>query len=355
MRILIIGNMGYVGPVVAKYLRTARPDAVIHGFDNAYFAHCLTGVTVLPERSLDEQFYGDVRAISKDMLKGYDAIIQLAAISNDPMGNQFEAVTKEINQDSAVMVAKYATEAGVQHFVFASSCSVYGIAQGGPRRETDELNPITAYAKSKIGTEKALENLQTDMVITCLRFATACGMSDRLRLDLVLNDYVACALTRGEITVLSDGTPWRPMIDVADMARAMDWAVDRPADNGGRYLAVNAGSNRSNYQVKDLAEAVAAAVPGTRISINHKAPVDSRSYQADFSLYERLAPSHQPLVDLNQSVQNLIAGLKRMNFQDGDFRSSNLIRLVVLQGHIASERLNRDLEWQNVETVRAAQ
>ncbi len=355
MRILIVGNMGYVGPVVAKYLRAARPDAVIHGFDNAYFAHCLTGVTVLPERSLDEQFYGDVRTVTKDMLKGYDAVIQLAAISNDPMGNQFEAVTMEINQNSAVMVAKYAAEAGVKNFVFASSCSVYGIAQGGPRKETDELNPITAYAKSKIGTEKELENLQTDMVITCLRFATACGMSDRLRLDLVLNDYVACALTRGEITVLSDGTPWRPLIDVADMARAMDWAIDRPANNGGRYLAVNAGSNRSNYQVKDLAEAVAAAVPGTTISINHKAPVDSRSYQADFSLYERLAPSHQPLVDLNQSVQNLIAGLKRMNFEDGDFRTSNLIRLVVLQGHIASERLNRDLEWQNVETARAAQ
>jgi UDP-glucose 4-epimerase len=347
--------MGYVGPVVAKYLRAARPDAVIHGFDNAYFAHCLTGVTVLPERSLDEQFYGDVRTITKDMLKGYDAVIQLAAISNDPMGNQFEAVTMEINRNSAVMVARYAVEAGVKNFVFASSCSVYGIAQGGPRKETDELNPITAYAKSKIGTEKELENLQTDMVITCLRFATACGMSDRLRLDLVLNDYVACALTRGEITVLSDGTPWRPMIDVADMARAMDWAVDRPANNGGRYLAVNAGSNGSNYQVKDLAEAVAAAVPGTTISINHKAPVDSRSYQADFSLYERLAPSHQPLVDLNQSVQNLIAGLKRMNFEDGDFRTSNLIRLVVLQGHIASDRLNRDLEWQNVETAKAAQ
>lgn len=355
MRILIVGNMGYVGPVLSRYLRAARPDAVIHGFDNAYFAHCLTGVTVLPERSLDEQFYGDVRSISKDMLKGYDAVIQLAAISNDPMGNQFEAVTMEVNQNSAVTVARYAAEAGVKNFVFASSCSVYGIAQGGPRKESDPLNPITAYAKSKIGTEKALEAFDTDMVITCLRFATACGMSDRLRLDLVLNDYVACALTTGEITVLSDGTPWRPLIDVADMARAMDWAIDRPSENGGRYLAVNAGSNSSNYQVKDLAEAVAAAVPGTRISINYSAPVDSRSYQADFGLYKSLAPDHQPLVDLNQSVQNLIAGLKRMGFKDENFRKSNLIRLVVLQDHINSERLSRDLEWQAVETAKAAQ
>jgi UDP-glucose 4-epimerase len=183
------------------------------------------------------------------------------------------------------------------------------------------------------------------MIVTCLRFATACGMSDRLRLDLVLNDYVACALSVGEITVLSDGTPWRPLIDVADMARAMDWAIDRKTENGGRYLAVNAGSNRSNYQVKDLAEAVAAAIPGTRISINYSAPVDSRSYQADFSLYERLAPAHQPLLDLDQSVQNLISGLQRMNFNNKDFRESNLIRLVVLQDHINSERLSRDLEW----------
>jgi nucleoside-diphosphate-sugar epimerase len=355
MKVLIVGNMGYVGPVLSRYLRAARPDATIHGFDNAYFAHCLTGVKVLPERSLDEQFYGDVRTISKDMLRGYDAVIQLAAISNDPMGNQFEAVTMDVNQNSALTVAGYAAEVGVKHFVFASSCSVYGIAQGGPRKESDALNPITAYAKSKIGTEQGLQALDTEMVVTCLRFATACGMSDRLRLDLVLNDYVACALTTGEITVLSDGTPWRPLIDVADMARAMDWAIDRKPENGGRYLSVNAGSNSSNYQVKDLAEAVAAAVPGTRISINYAAPVDSRSYQADFTLYEKLAPTHQPLVDLNQSVQNLIAGLKRMDFKDQDFRKSNLIRLVVLQDHISSERLSRDLEWQHVETSKAAQ
>jgi UDP-glucose 4-epimerase len=355
MKFLIVGNMGYVGSVLSKYLRAARPDATIDGFDNAYFAHCLTGVKVLPERSLDEQFYGDVRTISSDMLKGYDAVIQLAAISNDPMGKQFEAVTMDVNQSSALSVARYAAEAGVKNFVFASSCSVYGIAQGGPRKEGDPVNPITAYAKSKIGTEQGLESLDTDMVITCLRFATACGMSDRLRLDLVLNDYVACALTSGQITVLSDGTPWRPLIDVADMARAMDWSVDRQAENGGRYLCVNAGSNSSNYQVKDLAEAVAAAVPGSQISINHAAPVDSRSYQADFSLYERLAPSHQPLVDLNQSVRNLIDGLRRMKFADHDFRSSDLIRLVVLQDHIRNERLSPDLEWLNVEALKAAQ
>jgi UDP-glucose 4-epimerase len=170
-------------------------------------------------------------------------------------------------------------------------------------------------------------------------------MSDRLRLDLVLNDFVACALTQGLITVLSDGSPWRPLIDVADMARAIDWAIDRPAGTGGRYLAINAGSDDRNYQVRDLANAVARAVPGTEVSINTSAPVDSRSYKVDFGLFRSLAPNHQPVVDLDQSIQNLIAGLKKMNFKDSEFRSSDLMRLKVLQGHIDGDRLDEGLRW----------
>jgi nucleoside-diphosphate-sugar epimerase len=344
LKVLITGNMGYVGPEVAKYLRSRHPDATLHGFDNAYFAHCLTGSPVLPERYLDEQFYGDARDVKLD-LKGYDAVVQLAAISNDPMGNKFQAVTLDINQNSTVSMARAAAEAGVKNFVFASSCSVYGIADGPPRKETDALNPITAYAKSKIGAEEELASLKTDMTVTCLRFATACGMSDRLRLDLVLNDFVACALTQGLITVLSDGSPWRPLIDVADMARAIDWAITRPAGSGGRYLAINAGSDDRNYQVRDLANAVAKAVPGTKVSINTSAPVDSRSYKVDFGLFRSLAPDHQPVVDLDQSIKNLIAGLKKMNFKDSDFRSSDLMRLKVLQGHIDGDRLDEGLRW----------
>ena len=347
MKILITGNMGYVGPEVAKYLRARHPDATLHGFDNAYFAHCLTGAPVVPERYLDEQFYGDVRNVTLD-LKGYDAVVQLAAISNDPMGNKFQAVTIDINQNTTVSIAQAAAAAGVKNFVFASSCSVYGIAEGAPRRETDPLNPITAYAKSKIGAERELAEIDTGMVVTCLRFATACGMSARLRLDLVLNDFVACALSQRRITVLSDGSPWRPLIDVADMARAIDWAITRPANVGGRYLAINAGSDDRNYQVKDLANAVAQRVPGTDVSINLSAPVDSRSYKVDFGLFRALAPDHQPVVSLDQSIQNLIAGLRTMNFKDSDFRSSGLMRLKVLQDHIDAGRLNENLQWTKI-------
>jgi nucleoside-diphosphate-sugar epimerase len=344
VKILITGSLGYVGASVVRHLRARRPRATLHGFDNAYFAHCLTGAAVLPERYLDEQFYGDVRNMSLG-LKGYDAVVQLAAISNDPMGNRFQDVTLDINQNTTISLAKAAAAVGVRNFIFASSCSVYGVACGPPRKETDPLNPITAYAKSKIGSELELAAIDTDMVITCLRFATACGMSDRLRLDLVLNDFVACALSRGQISVLSDGTPWRPLIDVADMARAIDWAVDRPGSAGGRFLTVNAGSDDRNYQVKDLANAVAGRVPGTDVSINTSAPVDSRSYKVDFGLFRSLAPDHQPQVSLDQSIQNLIHGLKRMNFKDTDFRSSDLIRLKVLQDHMDTGRINDRLEW----------
>ena len=345
-RVLITGNMGYVGPSVVSHLRSTWPGAVLHGFDNAYFAHCLTGATRLPEHELDQQVYGDVRAISPEMLEGYSAVIQLAAVSNDPMGTRFAGVTEAINQHATVAIARAASAAGVRSFVFASSCSVYGAAEGDARREGDPVNPVTAYARSKIGSEQALAAIDTAMTITCLRFATACGMSDRLRLDLVLNDFVACALSSGEIGVLSDGTPWRPLIDTADMALAIEWAIGRPPENGGRFLVVNTGSDDRNYQVRDLAQAVARALPGTRVAINHAAPADSRSYRVDFRLYRALAPDHQPRVALDQSIAELVAGLRRMGFSDRQFRSSPLMRLQVLQGHIAEGRLSEALEWQ---------
>lgn len=345
MKILIIGNMGYVGPAVIRELSNQHPNAILHGYDNAYFAHRLTGAHYLPERHLEKQFFGDIRDISADMFDGYSAIIQLAAVSNDPMGSRFAAVTKEINQEATILIAKQAAKAGVKNFVFASSCSVYGVASGAPRNEKDQVAPMTDYAKSKIGAESSLSDIDGDMVITNLRFATACGMSDRLRLDLVLNDFVACALSQRKITVLSDGSPWRPLIDVADMARAIDWAVRRKASNGGRLLTINTGSNERNHQVRDLAEAVADAVPGTTVSINTDAAADSRSYKVDFSLFVKLAPEHQSQMTLSDSIEGLIKGLQRMEFSDSEFRTSSLMRLQALQGHIDSGHLSEGLKW----------
>jgi nucleoside-diphosphate-sugar epimerase len=346
MRILITGNLGYVGPVVVRHLRAALPQAELVGYDAGFFAHCLTGADTLPELRLDRQHFGDVRELPTELLSGIDAVVHLAAVSNDPMGNRFETVTEEINAGASLRLARMAQEAGVGSFVFASSCSIYGFAEGGPRCEADAVNPLTAYARSKVATERGLHGMNRGtMTVSCLRFATACGMSDRLRLDLVLNDFVAGALAAGEITVLSDGTPWRPLIDVSDMARAIEWAIGRDPDNGGRVLSVNVGSDDWNYQVKDLAAAVAAAQPGTRVSINTAAPPDRRSYRVDFSLYRRLAPAHQPQCDLAQSVARLRGGLAGMRFADEDFRNSRLIRLKVLDQHIASGRLTPELRW----------
>jgi UDP-glucose 4-epimerase len=170
-------------------------------------------------------------------------------------------------------------------------------------------------------------------------------MSDRLRLDLVLNDFVACALAMGEISVLSDGSPWRPLIDVRDMARAIDWGITRGAGAGGQFVAVNVGTDDRNYQVRDLANAVSEAVPGTAVSINKAALPDTRSYKVDFSLFASLAPAHQPQVTLRQSIDMLSDGLRRMGFADPDFRNSSFIRLKVLEAHIAAGRLTPDLRW----------
>jgi nucleoside-diphosphate-sugar epimerase len=347
MRILITGPMGYVGPALTRHLRARFPDAELIGFDSGYFAHNLTGALRLPETVLDRLHFGDIRQFPPDLLAGVDAVVHLAAISNDPMGKEFEAVTEAINERASIALAQMAQEHGVGTFVFASSCSIYGAAEGSPRRETDHLNPLTAYARSKVAMENALRSSNAGrMTVTCLRFATACGMSDRLRLDLVLNDFVAGALATGEISVLSDGTPWRPLIDVADMARAIEWAIGRSAEHGGRFLVINAGNQAGNYQVRDLAQVVSTELPGTKVSINREAPPDKRSYQVDFSLFAKLAPAHVPAVSLVKSVQNLASGLRGMGFSDQEFRTSPLMRLRTLKQHIAQGRLSPDLRWQ---------
>ena len=346
MKILITGNMGYVGPGLLKQLRVSYPQVSLIGVDLGFFGHCLTGPEVLPESLVDIQYFMDVRSIDETLLDGVDAIVHLAAISNDPMGKAYEQLTHEVNYEASVRLAKKAKEAGVKSFVFASSCSVYGYAEGAARDESSDLNPLTAYAKSKINTEKAVNELaDEDFIITSLRFPTACGMSDRCRLDLVLNDFVAAAVASRKITILSDGTPWRPLIDVKDMARAIDWAVARKADSGGAFLAINVGRSEWNYQVRDLAAAVKELMPDVEVEINKDAQPDKRSYRVDFSMYKNLAPDHQPQIELKRSIAELKEGLENMGFADEDFRDSKYIRLKVLSMHRKNGLLSDRLEW----------
>lgn len=338
--------MGYVGPGVVAQLRAALPDAKLIGFDMAYFGSCLTNAAILPERKLDVQLFGDIRNLPAELLQGVDAVVHLAAISNDPMGSRFEDITLDVNYRSSVRLAEMAKEAGVRSFVFASSCSMYGAAEGAPKTEDSTLNPLTAYARSKVFTEGDIKPLADEnFTVTCLRFATACGMSDRLRLDLVLNDFVACAVSAGHISILSDGSPWRPLIHVKDMALAIEWAVNRDSKNGGQYLAVNAGSNSWNYQVHQLATAVAKEIAGTQITLNTDAPPDKRSYCVNFDLFAKLAPAHQPRYTLERTIKELAEGLSAVNFTDVDFRNSKMMRLKVLTGLQDTGLINDDLEW----------
>lgn len=338
--------MGYVGPRVVSQLRSTYPNATIVGYDLGFFAHCVTDVNVFPETLLNSQIFGDVRTMPSSFLVGFDAVVHLAAISNDPMGKTFESVTDEINCQSSIRIAEMAKLAGVKNYVFASSCSVYGMADDKPRKEDDFLNPLTAYARSKVDTEKGIKKLASDdFVITCLRFATACGMSERLRLDLVLNDFVAGAITSNTIDILSDGSPWRPLIHVKDMARAIDWALARLSSNGGDFVSINVGSNTWNYQVKDLAYAVAEELPLIKINLNIDAPPDKRSYKVDFSSFQKLAPDYQPIMSLEDTVKELIVGIRRMSIKEKDYRNSYLMRLKVLNDFRKNDIVSNKLEW----------
>ena len=345
MKILITGNLGYVGSELVKEIRKAYPTAYIIGFDAGFFARQLTTTLCIPEIYVDQQVFGDVRNFPDNLLENVDALIQLAAISNDPIGNKFEEVTLDVNYRAVIDIAKKAKKKGVKRMIFASSCSVYGFAEEAPRDENSPVNPLTAYAKSKVFAERELEPLaDKNFIITCLRFATACGMSDRLRLDLVLNDFVAGSLASGEITILSDGSPWRPLINVRDMARAILWASNRNALDGGEFLIVNTGSNEWNYRVRELALAIQKILPEIKVSINKDAQPDKRSYKVNFDLFKKLAPDHQPLHNLENSILDLINGLKSIDFSDKNFRQSRLIRLFVVNELLDKNILDNNLK-----------
>ncbi len=345
MKILIIGNLGYIGPVLVKHLKNINKDYILIGVDTGYFAHNQVTDDVFPDRGISQQIFVDAREIEERHFENIDAIIYLAAISNDPMGKQFSKQTEEINQNAALRIVEKAIKKKVKSFIFASSCSVYGFADG-KRTENSDLNPITEYAKSKINTENALKNnFINDIKITCLRFATACGYSPRIRLDLVLNDFVASALATGKIEILSDGSPWRPLIHVKDMSRAIEWACIR---NGNDFISLNVGSDEWNYKIYDLATEVSRNIPNTEVTFNKNASKDNRSYQVDFSKFKYLAPNHQPLMTLKETINEMYSELKKYNFNEGQFRKSNrYIRLNTLKKHLEENRLNEDLYWKN--------
>ena len=346
-RILILGNLGYVGPVLTQHLATSFPQAELIGYDIGFFESCLLSPDV-KITAPHQQLYGDIRTFDPAILEGVDSIIALAAVSNDPMGLRYETETMDINAHSIVKIAAQAKAAGAKTFAFASSCSVYGMGGIDAVTESSPVNPLTAYARSKLACEEGLSSLADEnFTITCLRFATACGISPRLRLDLVLNDFVASALLHRRIDILSDGTPWRPLIDVIDMSRAMEWAIMRSPSAGGPHLIVNTGANHWNFTVAEIAKHVADKSPAEiSIHINPDAAPDKRSYKVDFSLFQALAPKHTPIMTAEKTITALFEDLQAAQFKDVEFRKhTQLIRLNTLKMLEDDGKIDQHLRW----------
>lgn len=338
---LITGNLGYIGSALIPFLRKRYPNSKLIGFDSGYFAHLNNGEQESCDVSLDAQHYGDIRHFPEDILNGVSVVIHLAALSNDPMGNKFQKATSEINLLASKKLAASAKASGIQKFIFASSCSIYGFASSEPRTEDDELNPLTEYSKSKIKFEEFLYTISNkNFSCFALRFATACGASPRLRFDLVLNDFVYNAITKGHIQILSNGKPWRPLIDVKDMCKALVWPIDLDlVSNNFNYL--NVGSDGNNFQVLDLAKLVAKAVPNVDVKINSNAPDDLRSYKVSFAKFKKSAPNHQPETLISQSIEEL----SKLIRTTPSFNEEKTFRLKILESHISAGKLSKDLFW----------
>jgi nucleoside-diphosphate-sugar epimerase len=326
-----------VGPIVVNAVTAAGHD--VSGLDTFLFEACTLGPEPRPVESLAR----DVRDVRPGDLEGFDAVLHLAAVSNDPLGNLAPESTLEINHHGTVILARAARDAGVRRFVFASSCSIYGTSGADELVDEDApLRPLTVYAESKVRAEEDLIALADDAFSpVLLRFATAYGFAPRLRTDIVLNNLVAAALLTNEVLVLSDGTPWRPLIHVEDMASAFVAALE--ADREAVHAqAFNVGSPAENHTVREIAEAVAAAVPGSRLSITGQTGPDPRSYRVDFSRIALALSAFTPRWSVVAGAQELLEAYRRHGLTP-EQSSSRFTRLAWITAQQEEGRLGADL------------
>src|SRR6267378_2354744 len=339
MRILVTGHNGYIGSVLAPFMAAAGHD--VTGLDTYLFEDCSLGEDTVRIESLR----CDVRDVRATDLAGFDAIIHLAALSNDPLGNVNPQCTHDINHLASVRLARLAKQAGVPRFLFASSCSLYGVAGDALLTENAAFNPITPYGESKVRVELDVAKLADERFSpTFLRNATAYGVSPRLRADIVVNNLVGHAFTTGEVLIQSDGTPWRPLVHVEDFCRAFLAAL--PAPRGTVHnQAFNVGRTSENYRVRDLADLVQALVPGSRVRYADAVGPDPRSYRVDCSKLEQTLPDYRPTWTVERGIRELRDAFTRRGLTKSEFLGDRYLRINQIQRLQRTGRLSADLRW----------
>lgn len=338
MRVLVTGHNGYIGTILTPLLQAAGHEVV--GLDSDLFEQStFSEVPVVPS------IHKDVRDVQIEDLAGIDAVMHLAGLSNDPLGDLNPALTYDINHAASVRLAKLAKDAGISRFIFSSSCSTYGASGDDMLDENADFNPVTPYGKSKVMVEQDVAPLADDTFSpTYLRNATAYGVSPRLRFDLVLNNLVAWALTTGQIYMKSDGTPWRPIVHIEDISRAFLAVLEAPRELVHNQ-AFNVGRTTENYRISELAEIVHDVVPNCRIEYADGAGPDKRCYRVDCSLIGDVLPNFEPQWDARRGAQELYDAYRQVDLRVEDFEGPRYKRIDHIKHLISSGQLDTSLRW----------
>lgn len=339
MKVLMTGHKGYIGSVMTPMFRSAGHSVI--GLDSYLFEGCTFGACPedIPGRRLD------LRDVRRSDLEGFDAIVHLAALSNDPLGNFNPECTYDINHQASVRLAELAKEAGVPRFLYASSCSLYGVAGDAPVTEEADFNPVTPYGESKVRVEKDLVGLADDNFSpTYFRNATAYGVSPCLRVDLVVNSLVGYAYTTGEVLIQSDGSPWRPLVHVEDICRAFLAALHAPRELVHNQ-AFNVGRSEENYRIREVADIVRDVVPNCVIKYAAGGGPDARCYRVDCDKIARTLPEFKPQWTVRRGVEQLYAAYRCHGLTESEFLGSKYLRIKRIKQLQSEGRLDSSLRW----------